>query len=732
MITHSVFVNHDIKPFFAQYEEPVSSDYKVYANGSEIPVYTCRISKMPFNRIWPGHQRPIDQTEVVSFVNLVSDEPVKLEIEMHIPHTQTRLRPLSCGIQPVEADEKIMFTLPENGQYVLEGDNHHGCLFIFISRPFEKPSAEEVTYYFGPGVHMPGKITLHSNESVYVDKDALVFGCVFAENAENIRIFGNGILDDSGEERFCVHCYETYTNGNIRLHDCKNVEIEGVLCRNSAVWCVSLFNCFDVRVDDIKVFGQWRYNTDGIDITNCQNVKILNSFFHSFDDTVVIKGIDRYADTDVENILTENCVLWCGWGKCLELGIETICKSYRNIVFRNCSILRGADSCMDVRSGGCAEISDVLFENISVEYNAYDTPMAMQHGEDKKYEWWGVLALPNLFTIGNTKYLTQQTKEAWHFGKDYESREDTLNPARNAWIHDIAFKNIHVYYDESIEKINGDINLPAWTKNCRENARLYNIQMENVTVNGKPLEHIPGTWKLEDVENFTFSPKADAYAELAKNTVNARNQLKASEIVSFVNPNGKGKRILFTGNSMTLHGVKREIGWDHNWGMAASARKKDYVHVLMKKVQETDADASFCICQVSDWEVSYKNGEETHARFEAARDFDADIIIMRFVENCPKADFDPVIFKKELGKLMEYLNSSGKAKTIITTGFWRHPGDDAIRMYAKENLLPLVELGDLGDDDAMKAIGLFEHTGVAAHPGDLGMQAMAERIFEMI
>ncbi|MBE7025329.1 MAG: hypothetical protein E7408_04675 [Ruminococcaceae bacterium] len=728
MISYSVF-KHNPTKFIIEYEEPISADYRVFIDNEEVPVYTCRISKMPFNRIWPGYQRPIEQTEVVSFINLVSDEPVQLEVEMKIPHERVCLRPLSCGIVPVEKEGRISVTLPKNGQFVLEGDNHHGCLFIFNAPPIKAPTEDEVTHYFGPGVHIPGKIVLQDNESVYVDKDALVFGTVFADNAKNIRIFGNGLLDGSAEERFSKHCYEGIASGNIRLYDCENVEIEGVLCRNSVNWCISFFHCFNVKINDVKVFGQWRYNTDGIDAVNSQNVEILNSFVHSFDDTIVIKGIDLYAHTDVENILTENCVLWCGWGNCCELGIETDCKSYKNIVFRGCSILRGSGTCMDVRSGGSARISDVLFENMHIEYNVYDSPQVFQADDAMEYEVWNETAPPNLFAIGNPKYWTEDTKKAWGIKGTGDTDEEF---AGSGWIHDVTFRGIHIYYDERIEKINGDIHLPAWTKNCRENARLYNIQMEDVTVNGKPLEHIPGTWKLEDVENFTLSPKADAYAELAKNTVNARNQLKASDIVSFENPSGKGKRILFTGNSMTLHGVKREIGWNHNWGMAASEKEKDYVHVLMKMVQETDEDASFCICQVSDWEVHYKNGEETHMRFEAARDFDADIIIMRFVENCPKADFDSVTFKRELGRLMEYLNPSGKAKTIITTGFWRHPGDRAIREYATENNLPLVELGDLGDDDAMKAIGLFVHSGVAAHPGDLGMKKMAERIFKKI
>lgn len=219
------------------------------------------------------------------------------------------------------------------------------------------------------------------------------------------------------------------------------------------------------------------------------------------------------------------------------------------------------------------------------------------------------------------------------------------------------------------------------------------------------------------------------YGQLKKNTVNAKGQLTDSKSVRFYDADNNGIRIMFVGNSITLHGVLKEIGWNNEWGMAASSAENDYVHILMKKVREYAPDAAFCICQVAAWESDYKNGKEKYPLYEKAREFDADIIITRFIENCPGKDFDGGIFKKEMSDLLDYLNSSGKAKIIMTTGFWHHPGDGKIIEYANENKLPVIKLGDLGDDDKMMAKGLFKHSGVAMHPGDLGMKTIAERIF---
>ena len=92
MFSVSNFEHNYTKSLF-KYEEPISKDFKVLVNGQEATVYTCRISKNPINAHWPGHQRSVDQSELASFINIVSDEEA-LETAQRL----AREEGLMCGI----------------------------------------------------------------------------------------------------------------------------------------------------------------------------------------------------------------------------------------------------------------------------------------------------------------------------------------------------------------------------------------------------------------------------------------------------------------------------------------------------------------------------------------------------------------------------------------------------------------------------------------------------------
>lgn len=220
-------------------------------------------------------------------------------------------------------------------------------------------------------------------------------------------------------------------------------------------------------------------------------------------------------------------------------------------------------------------------------------------------------------------------------------------------------------------------------------------------------------------------------ANMDENTVSVAHQNKLPQRVRYYNPEGKGLRVMFAGNSITHHTPAPSIGWYSDWGMSASAPEKDYVHLCMAQINKIHPDAAYCVCGAGRWESNWKDGESVYGEYEAAREFCADIIVARFVENCAK-DGEPAHFMEQYSKFVDFINGTGKAKVIVTTGFWTHPMDDVMRAFANERGYPVVELGDLGKMPEMKAHGLFEHKGVAAHPGDLGMATIAQRILEAL
>ena len=215
-----------------------------------------------------------------------------------------------------------------------------------------------------------------------------------------------------------------------------------------------------------------------------------------------------------------------------------------------------------------------------------------------------------------------------------------------------------------------------------------------------------------------------------ENTVSAEKQV--SEVIIRSESEGKPK-ILFIGNSITLHGVKPDIGWHWLWGMAASAKEKDYVHQTMRMVHDAAPDAGYMILQAADWERGFWKAPEEFESLRMAREYGADILVFRLGENVIGEHMKTNDLEAGFERLIDYLNPNGNARVIVTDMFWPNPEkDECARKAAQAKQASFVSINHLGTMDEMKAIGLFEHAGVAAHPGDQGMLAIAEAIFDVM
>lgn len=222
-------------------------------------------------------------------------------------------------------------------------------------------------------------------------------------------------------------------------------------------------------------------------------------------------------------------------------------------------------------------------------------------------------------------------------------------------------------------------------------------------------------------------------ANIEANTVSARNQL--SEKIKFFGDSDEALKVLFVGNSITRHGYKAEIGWNNDWGMAASAEEKDYVHLTVKGLERKFGKISACIAQIADWECGYQNGDIIlESEYKAAQQFGADIIIIRIGENIKRYQNEKISCKPHFDSMIKFFSAENPcAKIIVTDCFWKVEQYSRIFVeVAKENGYVFCSLEGLEDEEGTMAIGQFEHDGVAHHPSDYGMKRIAERVLSAI
>ena len=256
--------------------------YSVTLNGLPVDVLAARVSAMPFNRPWPGHQRPLDQTEIAGFICCESDGPLEVCVTVYpdapdganaqglastASTTSTAfpaacVRPLSkhirvraevCPQAGPETLATLRFTLPGPGQYVLEPQDFHRALHLFVAPQVQLPPVDAPdTLRYGPGVHTVGLVELHSHQTVILEAGAVVYGGFVAFGASDITITGPGILDGSREVRTddteLIPALDLdgqrqtpdlfLSNDRLRAYLAKHHTLNG---------CVRLYNCHDCQ-----------------------------------------------------------------------------------------------------------------------------------------------------------------------------------------------------------------------------------------------------------------------------------------------------------------------------------------------------------------------------------------------------------------------------------------------------------------------------------------------------
>ena len=492
--------------------QPACNDYRVCINGKEVDLDTARVSAMPFNRRWPGHQRQLDQSEVIQFLSLATDEPLSFEITPKTPFDGVKIRPRSLGITPVVENGTVKFTLDKPAYFTVEPYGRSRALHVFAD-PMPQydvsPSDPNVLYY-GAGEHDVGLIELQSNQTLFIDEGAVVYACIHAIDAENIKILGRGILDNSKNKE--VILFEANAQNNreavnnatrrhtVELEYCTNIEIEGITIRDSLVYNVRPVGCKGFTVRNVKIIGCWRFNSDGIDMHNCVDVHLCNCFLRTFDDSICVKGFDCYYEGDVaaevrkamyrngkaydtfENVLIENCVIWNDWGKSLEIGAETKAEEICNVTFQNCDVIHVTGAVLDCMNVDYADVHGVTFRSINVECDEAIPAPLIQRSDEQTY------------VCNDPTYMPATINVSVVYHHEY-SRGSEDRRGKN---RDMLFENVYVWGDKLPKVVCAGYDATHKTEN---------IRISNLCLNGKPIETLTGeNWKMGDfTENVTLT-----------------------------------------------------------------------------------------------------------------------------------------------------------------------------------------------------------------------------------
>lgn len=299
----------------------------------------------------------------------------------------------------------------------------------------------------------------------------------------------------------------------------------------------------------------------------------------------------------------------------------------------------------------------------------------------------------------------------------------------------------------------GSAILPAKTSAGDKYLTATNVSSPTVTeVSGKQLDFryiIIGT-------NTPFAPIASkeevkSLAEQLEDIANSGVKLTAPNGVRWslaVDNSGnitavttKYKKIVAIGNSITRHEITSY--WWGDWGMAASSRDKDWVHLVLQRAKLAEPTATIEATNLAAWEQATTSAARNALlpQLDSVLTSDVDCVIIRLSENVQ----DITTLQADYQSLIQYIRTKSPLASIFAGGsFWVADAKDAAiaAACAAENVT-FSKQSHLDSSDNKSAIGAIvngddgqthsvDNQGVANHPGDKGMEAISKIFINQI
>lgn len=261
---------------------------------------------------------------------------------------------------------------------------------------------------FSPGTYLTGSIELKDGVELFLEKGAVLKGStnpydyyklysvekpvspkkddlselalIMALNASNIKLTGPGTIDGQGldlalaidslhhigkriDENYNERRKrpsETMRPKLFRLSGCKNVTVRGLQLKNSACWGLSFELCHNLILDSLKVINRAYWNNDGMDITDCQKVRVTNCDVNSADDGICLKSY--YPGYSNDSIYIANCTIRSS-ASAIKFGSASY-GGFKNITIENIKVFDTFRSAIAIESVDGALIENIRVNNI--------------------------------------------------------------------------------------------------------------------------------------------------------------------------------------------------------------------------------------------------------------------------------------------------------------------------------------------------------------------------------
>ena len=191
--------------------------------------------------------------------------------------------------------------------------------------------------------------------------------------------------------------------------------------------------------------------------------------------------------------------------------------------------------------------------------------------------------------------------------------------------------------------------------------------------------------------------------------------------------------LLVVGSSLTKHGPAPDKRCTGNWGMAAGSAEKDFVHVLVKKL-EAHTKNKIDLSIIPGYPVEKVFFNETDNKLLDGVDGRYDYIVLEIGDNFDFTNQLKATFQDRYHDLIDKLKTKlGKNGGLVCLGKWLPNDfvDDQIRSVCEAGKGKFVSLKpiSLRIESKVSQERQFSNAEVADLPGDWAMQEFAEAVF---